>query len=334
MLLITGGAGYIGSHCAALVLEQKKEIVIFDNLTTGHIETIETLKKLGRVHFVHGDLRNKKEIESVFEKYNIEAVLHFAASALIGESMKNPEKYYQNNVAGTLNLLSTMLKHNVKKIIFSSTAATYGEPDYIPFDESHPQKPINPYGQSKLMIEKIMDDYDRVYGLKSVRLRYFNAAGADSKCRLGEWHDEETHIIPNILKSALDSDRVFEMYGNDYDTKDGTCIRDYVNVEDLAQAHLLALEYLNNGGKTDFFNLGTRNGNSIKEIISLCEDIIGTKIRVKEMPRRGGDPAKLVADNKKAKEILNWEPKRSLKDSIISAYKWEHYLSKVRKSDN
>ena len=184
------------------------------------------------------------------------------------------------------------------------------------------------------MIEKIMDDYDRVYGLKSVRLRYFNAAGADSKCRLGEWHDEETHIIPNILKSALGSDRVFEMYGNDYDTKDGTCIRDYVNVEDLAQAHLLALEYLNNGGKTDFFNLGTRNGNSIKEIISLCEDIIGTKIRVKEMPRRCGDPAKLVADNKKAKEILNWEPKRSLKDSIISAYKWEHYLSKVRKSDN
>ena len=331
MLLITGGAGYIGSHCAITLLEQGKELVIFDNLSTGHLETIETLQRYGNVHFYRGDLGNKKDIEGVFEEYDIEAVLHFAASALVGESMHNPEKYYRNNIIGTLNLLSAMLEHNVKKIIFSSTAATYGEPDYIPFDENHLQKPINPYGQSKLMVEKIMEDYDRVYGLKSVRLRYFNAAGADTKGRLGEWHDDETHIIPNILKSALNNDGFFEIYGNDYDTKDGTCVRDYINVEDLARAHVLALDYLNNGGKTDFFNLGTKDGYSVKEIIGLCEDITGAKIEVKQMPRRAGDPAKLVADSKKAMKILNWSPQKSLKDSILSAYKWAQHLKSMRK---
>jgi UDP-glucose 4-epimerase len=216
----------------------------------------------------------------------------------------------------------------VKKIVFSSTAATYGEPKYIPIDEKHPQEPINPYGQTKLMIEHIMNDYDKAYGLKSVRLRYFNVAGADSKNRIGEWHDPETHLIPNILKSTFNSGKTFEMYGNDYDTKDGTCVRDYINVEDLAQAHLLALNYLNNGGKTNFFNLGTNDGNTVKEVFKECESVTGKNIPVKQMPRREGDPASLVADNSKAKNELGWSPQNSLEKSIKTAYSWEKSLNK------
>ena len=326
MILVTGGAGYIGSHCVMALLENNNDVVIFDNLSTGHIETVQTLQKYGNVEFQQGDLTNFDDINSVFKKFNIEKVVHFAAFSQVGESVVNPQKYYINNVCGTINLLRAMLENNVKKIVFSSTAATYGEPVYIPIDEKHPQNPINPYGQSKLMIEKIMDDYNKAYGLKSVRLRYFNVAGADSKNRVGEWHDPETHLIPNILKSTFNNGKTFQMFGDDYDTKDGTCVRDYINVEDLAQAHLLALQYLDNGGETNYFNLGTNDGNTVKEVFAACEKVTQKDIPVEMKPRRAGDPASLVADNNKAKENLNWNPKHTLEESIQSAYTWEGKL--------
>ncbi len=326
MILVTGGAGYIGSHCVMALLENNNDVVIFDNLSTGHIETIQTLQKYGNVEFHQGDLTNFDDINSVFKNFNIEKVVHFAAFSQVGESVVNPQKYYINNVCGTINLLRAMLENNVNKIVFSSTAATYGEPVYIPIDEKHPQNPINPYGQSKLMIERIMDDYDKAYGLKSVRLRYFNVAGADLKSRIGEWHDPETHLIPNILKSTFHNGKTFQMFGDDYDTKDGTCVRDYINVEDLAQAHLLALKYLEEGGATNYFNLGTNDGNTVKEVFAACEKVTKKDIPVEMKPRRAGDPASLVANNKKAKEKLNWNPEHTLEESIQSAYSWEEKL--------
>lgn len=328
MILVIGGAGYIGSHCVLALLEQEHEVLIYDNLSTGHIETVKDLSKYGKVSFTQGDLLNYTCLKNTIAEYNIDAVVHFAAFSQVGESMQDPQKYYINNVCGTINLLKAMLECNVKKIVFSSTAATYGEPKYVPIDENHPQEPINPYGQTKLMIEKIMDDYDKAYGLKSVRLRYFNVAGADSKNRIGEWHDPETHLIPNILKSTFGEGKTFTMFGNDYDTKDGTCVRDYINVEDLAQAHLLALEYLNNGGKTNFFNLGTKDGNSVKEVFDTCEEVLNKKISVEIKGRRAGDPASLIADNSKAKEVLKWNPTKDLKTSIQTAYNWEQKLNK------
>lgn len=323
MILVTGGAGYIGSHCVLALLKEGFAVHIFDNFSTGHKETVETLKKYGTLTYSEGDLQNKTDIKKVFENNKIDAVVHFAAFSQVGESVKNPQKYYQNNVCGTLNLLEAMLENDVKKIVFSSTAATYGEPVYTPIDENHPQLPINPYGQTKLMIERIMDDYDKAYGLKSVRLRYFNVAGADSEGRVGEWHTPETHLVPNILKSSFGDEKTFEMYGDDYDTKDGTCVRDYINVEDLAQAHILALKYLNNGGETNFFNLGTQEGTTVQEVFDVCEQVIGKSIPVKKMPRREGDPAILVADNTKAKNELGWEPKNSFEHSVKTAYEWE-----------
>ncbi len=215
MILVTGGAGYIGSHCVLALLKQNYDVVVFDSLDTGHIETIETLSKFGNLSFIKGNLQNLDEIEKVFENHKVDAVIHFAAFSQVGESVKNPQKYYYNNVFGTLNLLNAMLNHDVKKIVFSSTAATYGEPEYVPIDEKHPQIPINPYGNTKLMVEKIMDDYDKAYGLKSVRLRYFNVAGADKDCNIGEFHEPETHLIPNILKSTFSGGKTFEMYGQD-----------------------------------------------------------------------------------------------------------------------
>ncbi len=323
MILVTGGAGYIGSHCVMALLERDKEVLVFDNLSTGHIETINTLKQYGNVTFIKGDLLNRNELEELFTTYHFNAVLHFAAFSQVGESVTNPQKYYQNNVIGTLNLLDTMIKHSVNKIIFSSTAAIYGEPKYTPIDETHPLNPINPYGKTKLMIENIMDDYDKAYGLKSVRLRYFNVAGADFKNRVGEWHEPETHLVPNVLKSTFAGSKTFELFGNDYDTKDGTCVRDYINVEDLAQAHLAALDHLDKGGSTNYFNLGTNTGNTVKEIFNLCETVTDKKIPVEIKPRRIGDPAKLIANYTKARNILNWEPKKSIKESIETAYRWE-----------
>ena len=325
MILVTGGAGYIGSHLVMALLEKGEDVIVFDSLELGHIETIETLKKYGNLKFVKGNLKNLDDIRGIFmSNKDISSVVHFAAYSQVGESMKNPQKYYYNNVYGTLNLLNAMLEFGVKQIVFSSTAATYGEPVYTPIDENHPQNPINPYGNSKLMIEKIMDDYDRAYELKSVRLRYFNVAGADSSSRIGEWHEPETHLIPNVLKA--NKDKTFKMFGDDYDTIDGTCVRDYINVEDLADAHILALEYLKNGGKTNFFNLGTKTGNSVKEVFKVCEEVKGTSIPLEVCPRREGDPATLVADNTKAKESLNWTPKKDLKYSVKTANEWEKEL--------
>ena len=330
MILVTGGAGYIGSHCVLSLLENGEDVVIFDSLELGHIETVENLKKIeadgNLVDFIQGNLQNYDEINNVFKKHKIDSVVHFAAYSQVAESVKLPDKYYKNNVGGSTNLFNAMVENGVKKIVFSSTAATYGEPVYTPIDENHPQKPINPYGETKLEIEHILDDYDKKYGLKSVRLRYFNVAGADSKSRVGEWHEPETHLIPNILKSVFGGGKTFQMFGEDYDTVDGTCVRDYINVEDLINAHLLALKYLDNGGKTDYFNLGTTDGNSVKQVFKVCEDVTGKNIPVEKKGRREGDPAILVADNKKAQTVLGWKPVKTLKDSISSAYEWEKIL--------
>ena len=325
MILVTGGAGYIGSHMALKLLENNEKVVVFDNFSTGHIETIETLMKEGKdnFEFFEGDLLNLNDLNALFKGRNIEAVIHFAAFSLVEESTKNPAKYYKNNVTGSINLLDAIHKYNVNKIVFSSTAATYGEPEEIPIKETSPQNPVNPYGNSKLTVEKIMDDYDRAYGIKSVRLRYFNVAGADSKCRIGENHNPETHLIPNILKSTFNNKKTFKIFGDNYNTKDGTCVRDYINVEDLINAHLLALKYLLAGGKTDFFNLGTNEGNSVKEIFDLCTKVTNKEIPFEIAQKRAGDPAVLIADNKKAKEILGWNPEKTLYDSIKSAYMWE-----------
>jgi len=326
-ILVTGGAGYIGSICTVKLLEAGYDVVIFDNESTGFRKTADTLMSLGEngkvLGYEKGDLLDIGDINSVFDKYQIDGVIHFAAFSQVAESMKDPAKYYRNNVCGTMDLLDSMLAHGVMNIVFSSTAATYGEPVYTPIDESHPQVPINPYGVTKLAIEKMMDDYDKAYGLRSVRLRYFNVAGADSKCRVGECHDPETHLIPNILRSTFTGGRTFKMFGTDYQTDDGTCVRDYVNVEDLADAHILALEYLSKGGKTDFFNLGTKVGSSVKEIFAECEKVTGQKIPLDIVGRRPGDPAMLVADNTKASKVLGWSPKRTLADSISTAYAWE-----------
>lgn len=329
MILVTGGAGYIGSHCAMSLLESGHDVVVFDSLELGHIETIETLKKYGNLCFVQGNLQNYDEINNVFKNYNIDAVIHFAAYSQVAESVKFPEKYYKNNVGGSGNLFNAMVENDVKKIVFSSTAAIYGEPVYTPIDENHPQNPINPYGETKLEIEHILDEYDKKYGLKSVRLRYFNVAGADSKTRVGEWHEPETHLIPNILKSVFSGGKTFQMFGEDYETVDGTCVRDYINIEDLIKAHILALNYLNNGGKTDSFNLGTTCGSSVKQVFSACEEITGKVIPVEVKGRREGDPAILVADNKKAKTVLGWVPENNLRKSISSAYDWEKVLQEI-----
>lgn len=335
MILVTGGAGYIGSHCVLSLIELGYDVVIFDSLETGHIEIIDTLKCVNTsgkiIDFIQGDLKNFNEINRIFEKYSIDTVVHFAAFSQVFESILNPQKYYQNNIIGSLNLFNAMVNNNVKKLVFSSSAAIYGEPKYIPIDENHSKEPINPYGMSKLMIENILDDYNKAYELRSVRLRYFNVVGADRKIRIGEWHEPETHLIPNILKSALINDKVFEIYGNDYDTPDGTCIRDYINIDDLINAHILSIKYLKKGGETDWFNLGTSGGNSVKQVFDLCKSITEKNICVKLKDRRIGDPKILIADNKKAKDILNWTPKNDLRVSIDSAYKWEKKIKKTEK---
>ena len=323
MILVTGGAGYIGSHTALKFLENNNDIIIFDSLENGHIEFIDFLKTRGNVTFVKGDLKNFDEINKLFDNYKIDTVLHFAGYIQVEESVQNPEKYYTNNIVGTLNLLKAMLSHEVKKIIFSSTCATYGEPQYTPLDEQHPQNPASPYGETKLIIEKILKDYDKAYGLKSIILRYFNVIGSEDNARIGEWHTPETHLVPNILKSSLDEDREFKIYGDNYNTPDGTCIRDYVNVNDLAQAHLLAYKYLNRENKSDVFNIGTENGISVKEIFDICEKVIGKKIPVKIVEKRVGDVEKLYANPTKAKNILGWKPTHSLEIGIQTAYKWE-----------
>lgn len=327
MILVTGGAGYIGSHCVLRLLRDGEDVVVFDSLELGHAETISALSSIdapGRiVAFRQGDLKNMGDIEAVFSEFDIDSVVHFAAYSQVAESMSDPQRYYLNNVGGTLNLLKAMMSAGVSRIVFSSTAATYGEPEYVPIDEMHPQNPINPYGSTKLMVERIMDDYDRAYGLRSVRLRYFNVAGADDSSVVGEWHEPETHLIPNVLKSKLGEGREFSMFGTDYPTRDGTCIRDYIDIDDLIEAHILALDYLEKGGSTDYFNLGTNDGSTVREVFAVCEDVVGSDIPLRECGRRPGDPAVLVADNSKAEKVLGWVPKKTLRDSVSTAWAWE-----------
>jgi len=317
MILVIGGAGYIGSHTVRELLNNRYEVVVADNLIYGHREAVDE-----RARFVHADLLDPYSLENLFKDHLIDAVIHFAAFAYVGESVHEPEKYYANNVVGTLNLLHAMLAHNVKKIVFSSTCATYGEPQYTPIDEQHIQVPINPYGRTKLMIEQIFSDYERAYGLEHIALRYFNAAGCSADGKIGESHTPETHLIPLVLKAITGERKDIKVFGTDYDTPDGTCIRDYIHVEDLALAHRLALEKL--GGYNGCINLGTGIGTSVREIITAAEEVSGKKCPIEYAPRRAGDPARLFANNTKAKEILGWQPKyTNIKDIIQTAWNWE-----------
>lgn len=316
-ILVTGGAGYIGSHTVAELLEQGKEVVVIDNLQTGHKDAL-----LGGKLY-EGDLRDKELLKRLFAENEIEAVIHFAANSLVGESMKDPVKYFDNNVYGTLCLLEAMDKANVRKIVFSSTAATYGEPEKVPIEESDPTHPTNVYGETKLTMERMMAWFDQVLDIKYVALRYFNAAGAHVSGKIGEDHDPETHLVPLILQAALGQRDSIKIFGDDYNTPDGTCIRDYIHVSDLADAHLRAVEYLLGGGDSDVFNLGSGQGFSVKEMIEAVREVTGRDFPVQVTPRRAGDPAVLVASSDKARSVLGWKPSRdNLQDIIGSAWGW------------
>ena len=316
-ILIVGGAGYIGSHINKLLANNGYNTIIYDNLSTGH-------KKLARWgEFILGDLSDTCQLDILFSKYDIDCVMHFAAFAYVGESVQNPEKYYQNNVSATLNLLKAMLKHNVKKFIFSSSCATFGEPEKMPIIENTPQNPINPYGRTKLMIEQVLQDYSDAYGLKYSALRYFNAAGCDKDGEIGEDHTPETHIIPLVLDAAMGRRDSITVFGEDYPTPDGSCIRDYIHVEDLAVVHKLAMEYLLDGGESSVFNIGTGVGNSVKELIAAAQKITGVDFKVNIGDRRPGDPPLLVASSDKARTVLGWEPKyTNIEDIIATAWNW------------
>lgn len=322
MILIVGGAGYIGSHVNKLLSENGYETVVFDNLSKGHSESV----LWGKLEI--GDLNKVDDIENVFSKYNIEAVLNFAAYIEVGESVIDPEKYYFNNVITTLNLLSVMRKYNVNKIIFSSTAATFGIPEYTPIDELHSQKPINPYGMTKLMIENIFKDYDKAYDFKFVVFRYFNACGADADAQIGEWHIPESHLIPILLEAASGKRDFFQLNGTDYPTPDGTCIRDFVHVSDLATAHLLGLKHLLNNGVSNFYNLGSGKGYSNKEVLDTVKEVTGYDFEVKYGPRRAGDPPVLLASSEKIKKELGWSPVYN-DIKVIVETAWKYYLTKV-----
>ena len=324
MILITGGAGYIGSHVNKELSKKGYETLIYDSLVYGHRELV----KWGRL--VVADLGDTERLNLVFKEYPIEAVMHFAAYTYVGESMEDPQKYYLNNVKNTLNLLQAMLDNGVEYIVFSSSCATYGLPKHTPIIEEHPQKPINPYGRSKLMVEEILRDYSKAYGLKYVSLRYFNAAGADPECETGEWHEPETHLIPRVLDVALGNREAVEIYGTDYPTPDGTCIRDFIHVSDLAVAHVLALEYLKGGGVSEVFNLGNERGFSVKEVINTAELITGKKLKTVEKERRPGDPPVLVSSSEKIKKVLGWNPKyHELSYIIQTAWEWHRKLKEV-----
>ena len=316
-VLVCGGAGYIGSHINKQLNIEGYDTVVFDNLVYGHREAV----KWGE--FVQGDMANISDLEAVFNSYTIEAVFHFAAYAYVGESMTEPEKYYYNNVVNTLNLLKVMRSHGCNRIIFSSTCATYGEPDHVPITEDMPQNPINPYGITKLTVEKIFKDYARAYGLQFAVLRYFNAAGADPEGEIGESHNPETHIIPLVLDAASGKRPDIKVFGTDYPTSDGSCIRDYIHVTDLADAHLRALHYLEDGNPGDFFNLGNSVGTSVLEVIDSVKRVTGNDFTVVYTDRRPGDPAVLVGSSEKAKKILGWEPKYADIDTIVRhAWNW------------
>ena len=311
-ILVVGGAGYIGSICTELLLDAGHSVAVFDNLTEGHRRAVDE-----RAEFIEGDLSVREQIEDALRSSGADAVMHFAASALVGESMTNPSKYFRNNVANGLNLLDAMVATGVKRLVFSSTCATFGPPERVPIDETLPQRPINPYGESKLMFERILRWYDEIHGLTFVALRYFNAAGASEK--FGEDHRTESHLIPNVLRVALGQRTHVEIYGTDYETPDGTCIRDYIHIIDLSQAHLLAL----NAPKSAFYNIGTGGGSSVREVIDTCRAVTGHEIPVVEKQRRAGDPPRLIAASAKIKSELGWEPRfQELRAIVESSWKW------------
>ncbi len=319
-ILVTGGAGYIGSHAVLALKAKGYDVVILDNLVYGHREIVENHLK---AELIVGDTRDRALLDQLFQTRPISAVMHFAAYAYVGESVSNPAKYYHNNVVGTLTLLEAMQKAGINQFVFSSTCATYGIPTSVPISETHPQQPINPYGASKLMVERILQDFDTAYQLKSVIFRYFNAAGADPQGRTGEDHQPETHLIPLILLTALGKRKAIKIFGTDYPTRDGTCIRDYIHVTDLAQAHVLGLEYLLNGGSSEVFNLGNGNGFTVREMIATAKAVTQQDFTVEETARRPGDPAMLVGSSEKARQILNWQPEYADLEQIIRhAWHW------------
>ena len=315
-ILLTGGAGYIGSVVVADLQAKGETVVVLDNLVYGHRQAIGE-----NTPFYEGDIGDAGLVSKILNEHEIEACMHFSAFTYVGESVEKPKVYYRNNVAQTLNLLDVLIENNIKKFVFSSTAATFGEPQKIPIDETHPQNPTNPYGWSKLMVEKILQSYDAAYGLKFVALRYFNACGASGDC--GEDHDPETHLIPLVLFAAQGRREFISIFGDDYPTPDGTPLRDYIHISDLSQAHVLALKHLANGGNSEFINLGNGLGFSVKEVIETAKKITGKPIEARVAPRRAGDPSRLVADSKKAREVLGWKPQFPDLESIIeSAWAW------------
>lgn len=317
MILVTGGAGYIGSHTNKELYRRGYKTVVYDNLVYGHKESV----KWGILEI--GDLSDKERLESVFKNYPIEAVIHFAAYAYVGESVTEPAKYYNNNVCNTIHLLDMMRKYKVNDMIFSSTCATYGVPDKMPITEDMPQNPVNPYGATKKMVEWILEDYHRAYGLNYCCLRYFNAAGADPDGEIGESHTPETHLIPLILDAASGKRESICVFGTDYPTEDGTCVRDYIHVTDLADAHIRALEYLKQGGESTCFNLGNGNGDSVRHVIEVVKQITGKKFIVKEEKRRAGDPPMLIGSAAKAEKVLGWKPQYKEIETIVEhAWKW------------
>lgn len=336
-ILITGGAGYIGSHTVLEFLEQTDhEIVILDNLVYGHEEVIARLPR--PVELVKGDIGNAEIVRSIFSRKEIDAVIHFAAFAYVGESVSEPLKYYQNNLAAPLQLLQVMTEFDCQKFIFSSTCATYGIPEKMPITESTQQNPINPYGRSKWMLEQVLKDVAHANGIESVMLRYFNASGSDPKGRIGEDHNPEPHLIPRALMAATGEIDSISVFGTDYPTEDGTCIRDYIHVSDLARAHRQALEYLDNGGETAAINLGTGKGTSVNEIIEAVKTVTGVDLKIEYGPRREGDPPVLVAAPDKAKELLGWEPVfENIEDHINAAWLWfkesRHYADRCVVAD-
>ena len=317
MILIVGGAGYIGSHVNKFLNKAGVKTLVFDNLVYGHRESV----KWGE--FILGDLADRDQISLCFEKYPIKAVMHFSAFAYVGESVTHPAKYYLNNVSNTLNLLEAMRKSGVRYFIFSSTCATYGVPENIPITEDHPQKPVNPYGKSKLMIEEILADYDKAYGIRHINLRYFNAAGADPEGEVGEDHDPETHLIPLAVYAALGKREDINIFGTDYSTKDGTCIRDYIHVNDLSEAHIKALKYLMDKDTSNSFNLGNGVGHSVWEIIDAVKRVSRRNFKIVESKRREGDPPVLISNYDKAVKTLGWKPKFTEIDTVVeTAYRW------------
>ncbi|MCA0256789.1 MAG: UDP-glucose 4-epimerase GalE [Proteobacteria bacterium] len=315
-VLVVGGAGYIGSHTCLLLAERGYEPVVFDNFSNGHREFV----KWGPVE--EGDIRNRTRLDEVFDLHKPVAVMHFAALIEVGESVKNPVGFYENNVIGSLTLLAAAMAAGVGAFVFSSTCATYGLPQRMPLDELHPQEPINPYGRTKWIVEQALKDYTTYSGLRSVILRYFNAAGADFEGRIGEWHEPETHAIPLAIDAALGRRAGFKVFGNDYETRDGTCVRDYIHVLDLADAHVRAVDYLLSGGETVALNLGTGEGTTVKELLDAVNHASGRTMPVEITGRREGDSTVLVADNAKAAEVLGWKPQYDLADIIGSAWKW------------